>query len=90
MMQHPPALFLCHHVNTVYIIAVMTSLNCGVDMLCFRSVEPDSSGHARTYDTEDASVAARERLNPQHAAVRESTLKCVRTGASALPYVKND
>jgi hypothetical protein len=90
MMQLPPALFLCHHVNTVYIIAVMTSLNCGVDVLCFRAVEPDSSGHARTYDTEDACVAARKRLKAQHAAMRESTLKCVRTRGSALPYVKND
>src|SRR5215469_1255499 len=43
MMQPLPALFLCHHVNTVSIIAVMTSLNCGVDVLCFRAVEPDSS-----------------------------------------------
>ena len=33
-----------HHVTTVYIIAVMTSLNCGVDLLCQRAVEPDSTG----------------------------------------------
>jgi hypothetical protein len=26
--------------NTVYLIAVMSSLNCGVDVLCFRAVEP--------------------------------------------------
>jgi len=77
-------------VNTVYIIAVMTSLNCGVDVLCFRAVEPDSTGHARTYDTEDACIAGRERLKAQRDAMRELTLKCVRTRASALPYVKND
>jgi hypothetical protein len=28
-------------VNTVYLMAVMSSLNCGVDVLCYRAVEPD-------------------------------------------------
>jgi hypothetical protein len=37
-------------VNTVFVIAVMTSLNCGVDVLCLRAIEPDSTGqHAKTY-----------------------------------------
>jgi hypothetical protein len=39
-----------HHVDTVYIIAVLTSLNCGVEVLCLRAVEPDVTGeHARIY-----------------------------------------
>ena len=83
-------MLLRHHVNTVYIIAVVTSINCGVDVLCFRAVEPDATGHARTYDTDDACIAGLERLVAQHDAMRELTLKCVRTRASALPYVKND
>ena len=41
-----------HHVNTVYLIAVMSSLNCGVDVLCFRAVEPDLR-----YYTQDDCIA---------------------------------
>jgi hypothetical protein len=42
-------------VKTLYVIAVMTSLNCGVDVICFRAVEPDSTGqHAKTYPTKEA------------------------------------
>jgi hypothetical protein len=38
--------------NTVYVIAVMTSLNCRVDVICLRAVEPDSTGQrAQTYPT---------------------------------------
>jgi len=58
-------------VNTVYIIAVMTSLNCGVNVLCFRSVEPDSSGHARTYD-----MTLRTLVSLRTKASRLSTLLC--------------
>jgi hypothetical protein len=40
--------------NTAYVIAVVTSLNCGGDVLCLRAVEPDSTGQqAQTYPTEE-------------------------------------
>jgi hypothetical protein len=56
-------------VNTVYVIAVMTSLDCGADVLCLRAVEPDSTGeHAqRTPPRMPASLrytASGRRLNP--------------------------
>ena len=45
--------------NAAYVIAVMTSLNCGIDVLCLRAVESDSTGqHAQTYSTGDACIAA--------------------------------
>jgi hypothetical protein len=41
-----------------YVIAVMTSLNCGLDVLCFGAVEPDSTGeHAQIYPSLDACIA---------------------------------
>jgi hypothetical protein len=46
-----------HQVNTVYIIAVVSSLNCGVDVLCLRAVEPDVR-----YYTQDACTASLSRL----------------------------
>jgi hypothetical protein len=72
-------------VNTVYVIAVMTSLNCGVDVLCLRAVEPDSA----IYVTLDICLAARDRLVVQNDALRELRLKCV-PKSSAMPYAKND
>jgi hypothetical protein len=43
----------------------MSSLNCGVDVICLRAVKPDSTGqHAQTYPTLDACIAARDRLLP--------------------------
>jgi hypothetical protein len=90
MMQFRPALLLQHHVSTVYVIAVMTSLNCGVDVICHRAIEPDSTGQqAQTYPTEEACIAARDRFLAQHDATHELDLKCVPEEA-ALPYVKND
>jgi hypothetical protein len=53
---HPRAHAL-RPVNTVYVMAVMTSLNCGVDVLCPRAVEPDLR-----YYTQDACTAALNRL----------------------------
>jgi hypothetical protein len=49
--------------NTVYLIAVMSSLNCGVDVLCFRAVEPD----LRCY-TQDDCIASLNRLMAEAAA----------------------
>jgi hypothetical protein len=73
-------------VNTVYVIAVMTSLNCGVDVLCRRAVEPDSTGgHAQTYPTLAACIAARDRLLAQREATHQLALRCVPED-SALPY----
>ena len=69
--------------NTVYVIAVMTSLNCGVDVLCLRAVKPN------TYLTLDDCLAARDRLVAQNEALRRIRLKCVPKSA-ALPYAKND
>jgi hypothetical protein len=90
MMQFPPTLLLHHHVSTVHVIAVMTGLNCGLDVICHRAIEPDSTGqHARTYPTEEACVAARDRFLAQHNPTHELDLKCVPDG-SALSYVKND
>jgi hypothetical protein len=63
-------------VNTLYVIAAMTNLNCGVDVLCLRSVEPDSTGESRT-----------RLLAAQHDATHQLDLRCVPQG-SALPYLK--
>jgi len=80
--------------NTVYVIAAMTSLNCGVDVLCLRAVEPDSTGqHAQTYSTEDDCIAARDRLiaKAESDMTRPLTpaLRCVPED-SALSYVPGE
>jgi hypothetical protein len=74
-------------VNTVFVIAVMTSLNCGVDVICLRAVEPDSTGqHARIYSTLDNCIAARDRLLAEaQNAPHPLDLRCVLQD-SALPY----
>ena len=72
--------------NTVYVI--VTSLDCGADVLCLRAVEPDSTGeHAQTYSTPDACIAALHRLwaKAQRDATRQLDLRCVPED-SALPY----
>ena len=78
-------------VNGLYVIAVMTSLNCGVDVLCFRAVESDLSGkRARTYPTGEACVVALDHLTKaQRGALHQRNLRCVRQGAT-FPYVNND
>ena len=49
--------------DTLYAIAAMTSLNCGVEVLCLRAVERDSPDeHAQTHSTVDDYIAARNRL----------------------------
>jgi hypothetical protein len=49
--------------STVYVLAVITSLGCGADVLCFRALEPDSTGQrARTYSTPDACITVRDQL----------------------------
>ena len=76
---------LCYDVNTLYVIAVMSSLNCGVDVLCPRAVEADSTGQgAQTYPTQQACIAVRDRLLLQHDAKQPLALKCV-PEKSALP-----
>ena len=66
--------------NTVYVIAVMTSLDCGADVLCLRAVELDLS-------TRDACVATLNRVmaKAQHDATYQLDLRCV-PADSALPY----
>jgi hypothetical protein len=46
-----------HRVNTVDAIAVISSTNCGVDVLCLRAVEPDLR-----YYTQDACIVSLNRL----------------------------
>jgi hypothetical protein len=73
-------------VNTVYVIAVMTSLNCGGEVLCLRATEPDSTGqHAQTYPTQEVCTAALHSLMLK--ATHQLDLRCVPEDA-ALPYAK--
>ena len=64
--------------NTVYVI--VTSLDCGADVLCLRAVELDLS-------TRDACVATLNRVmaKAQHDATYQLDLRCV-PADSALPY----
>jgi hypothetical protein len=63
-----------HEVSTVYVIAVMSSLNCGVDVLCLRAVEPDLR-----YYTREARIAALNRFiaKPRRDATRQLDVRCV-------------
>ena len=65
---------------SVHVIAVITSLNCGIEVLSLRAVEPDSA----TYVKLDICLAARDRLVAQNDALRELRLKCV-PKSSAMP-----
>jgi len=85
-----PCFATTRHMNTVYVIAVMTSLGCGADVLCYRAVEPDSTGqHAQTYSTLDACIAVRDQFieKDQRDTGHQRTLRCVPEN-SAPPYVK--
>jgi len=74
--------------TTLYVLALMTSINCGVDVLCLRPVEADASGQrAKTYSTEQACAAARARFWGQHDAMHHLNLKCVPENL-AVPYDK--
>ena len=68
--------------NTVYLIAVMSSLNCGVDVLCFRAVEPDLR-----YYTQDDCIASLNRLmvKAKHDSTHQLDWRCV-PADSAVPY----
>ena len=69
-----------------YVIAVMTSLNCGLDVLCFRAVEADSTGeHAQIYPSLDACIAARDRFMARIQHDVKLALQCV-PADSALAY----
>ena len=75
--------------NTVYVIAVITSLGCGVNVLCLRAIESDATGqHAQTYPTPNECIAALKRLMAklQHDATRQLDWQCV-PEKSALPYM---
>ena len=71
-----------HHVNSVYVIAVISSVNCGVDVLCLRAVDPDLR-----YDTHDACIVALKRLiaKPKHETTHQLGWRCVPADA-ARPY----
>jgi hypothetical protein len=71
-----------HHVNTVYVMAVISSLNCGIDVLCLRAVEPDLR-----YYTRDACIASLNRLmaKAQHDATHQLDWRCV-PAYSVLPF----
>jgi len=80
-----------YRLNTVYVIAVMTSLNCGVDVVRLRALGPDSTGeHAQTYSTLESCIAARDRLivQAQRDATRQLDLRCPPED-SALPRSNN-
>jgi hypothetical protein len=62
------------------VIAVISSLNCGVDVLCLRAVEPDLR-----YYTQDACIAALNRLMAKHDTIHQRDWRCV-PADSALPY----
>ena len=68
--------------NTVYVIAVMSSLNCGVDVLCLRAVEPDLR-----YYSQDACTASLSRLmaKAKRDATHQLDWRCV-PADSARPY----
>jgi hypothetical protein len=77
-----------HHMNAVYVIAVVTSLGCGANVLCLRAIEPDATGqHAQTYPTPKECAAALNRLmaKAQSDATRQLEWRCV-PEKSALPY----
>jgi hypothetical protein len=63
--------------------------NCGVGVLCLRTVEADSTGErAQTYSTLDDCIAAWDRpLAAQRNATHQLDLRCV-PQAQLLPYVK--
>jgi len=69
-------------VNTVYVIAVMSSLNSGIDVLCLRAVEPELR-----YYTQDACTPSLSRLmaNARHGATHQLDWRCV-PADSARPY----
>jgi len=75
--------------NTAYVIAVITSLGCGVDVLCLRAIEADSTGQrAQTYPTPNDCVGALSRLmaKAQQEAKHQLDVRCA-PQVSALPYM---
>jgi hypothetical protein len=77
------------HMNTLYVIAVITSMGCGVNVLCLRAIEPDATGQqAQTYPTPNDCIAALNRLvaKAQRDATRQLDWRCV-PEKSALPYL---
>ena len=75
--------------NTLYVIAVITSLGCGVNVLCLRAIEPDAIGQrAQTYPAPNECIAALNRLmaKAQQQAQHQLDWRCVPEG-SARPYV---
>jgi hypothetical protein len=62
---HLPIDYATQPVTTVYVIALMTSRNCGVDVLCLRAVEPDSA----TYVTFAQFAKAIEKHGPRKGVV---------------------
>jgi hypothetical protein len=72
--------------TTLYVLALMTRINCGVDVICLRPVEADARRqHAQTYPTEKACAAGRDRFSGQHDAAHHLDLRCVPENA-AVPY----
>jgi hypothetical protein len=68
---------------------VITSLGCGVNVLCLRAIEPDATGqHSKAYPSQDACIAALNRLvaKAQHDATGHLDWQCV-PEKSALPYM---
>ena len=78
--------------NAAYVIAVITSLGCGVNVLCLRAIEPDATGqHAQTYPTPTDCIAALSRLiaKAQQETKHQLDWRCVPEG-NALPYTPRE
>jgi hypothetical protein len=72
--------------TTLYLLALMTSIDCGVDVICLRPVKADARGqHAQTYSTKEACAAGRDRFLGQHDAAHHLDLRCVLENAT-VPY----
>jgi hypothetical protein len=69
-------------VHTVYVIAVISSIDCGIDIPCLRAVEPDLR-----YYTQDACIAALNNLiaEAKHDTTHQLDWRCA-PADSALPY----
>jgi hypothetical protein len=75
--------------NTAYVIAVTTSLGCGVNVLCLRAIGADSTGQRpRTYPNPNDCVGALNRLmaNAQQEAKHQLDVRYAPQG-STLPYM---
>ena len=74
--------------NTAYVIAVITSLGCGVDALCLRAIADSTGQRAQTHPTPNDCVGALSRLiaKAQQEAKHQLDWRCV-PEKSTLAYL---